>query len=129
MSGTTNSASAFSHWQSQAGAVAQRHLKNLSAVLGCTVVSYEHVKTCTCPTPLEAQFSPDLQGTSANCLAHWLVVNGLTDVQPLRQAVAMDNAPITGGCPHTLVLFSNAGHSFRYWILVTSQIQTAVAAG
>jgi hypothetical protein len=68
---------------------------------GSAVVSYKPVKTYTCPTALEAQYGPDLQVTSTNCPAQWLIFNGLTEVQPVGEAIAMDNALIAVGSPHT----------------------------
>jgi len=64
---------------------------------------------------LEAQYSPDLQVTSSNCPAQWLIVNGTDEIQPTSQAVALDDALVAQGCPQTLDIFPDTAHSFDYW--------------
>ena len=127
LSGPMDFGSIFSYWLPQGSPLAQLHRTDLSTVLGCTLTRHKHVRTYTCPTALEDQYSPDQQITSANCPNSWIIFNGLSEEQPTSQATAMDDALAAAGCTHSLNLFAGSAHAFDYWSVVKGQIQAAIA--
>ena len=128
LSAPTDFASALSYWEGVGGSLGKTHLKDLTGTLACTVVTVKHVTTYDCPAALEAQYSPDLQVTSSNCPAQWLIVNGTDEIQPTSQAVALDDALVAQGCPQTLDIFPDTAHSFDYWTVELPEIESALAA-
>ena len=128
LSSPTDFASALAYWTALGGPTAQLHLKDLTGTLGCTLTEHEHVKTYTCPTGLETQYSPDLQVTPESCAPQWLIFNSADEVQPTSQATAMDAALQAQGCAQRLTIVPGTAHAFDYWSTELAAIQLAVAA-
>jgi acetyl esterase/lipase len=98
----------------------QNFAQNIPQALGCAL------NACTVAT--ETQWSPASQVTASNCPSNWLIFNSQSELIPLDQPTAMDNALRAAGCHDTKTIVPGSEHAFAYWGKVKPAIVSFIQA-
>ena len=106
LSGTNDLATALAYWTQTPGKTGKLHVKNITQALGCTAAA------CAAPA---AAWSPATRVTSADCPAHWLVLNERSEEQPVPQADELTAALGAAGCTVTEDVMDGTQHAYDYW--------------
>jgi acetyl esterase len=113
LSGTNDLGAALAYWATVPGSFGRLHVKNISDALGCRRAG------CVNLAPV---WSPDSRTAAANCPAHWLVVNGTTEEQPVAQADDLASALRAAGCPVVEDLIPGSHHGYDNWKAAAPQM-------
>ncbi len=108
--------SLMAYWTSLSNNTGRVHLDEDSMALNC--------RGTTCTPALEEMWSPFDHVTASTAATSWLLFNGTNELMPRQQADYMAFMLEVSGVPVTEDVFTDTAHSFSYFSVVRSQIDS-----